>query len=393
MKNINLLYDKYDYSKKEITVHTNTVKKMVRKCMNHLKKKEYELNITSKDVDKAVAVTKVVNSKRSGATNAGAWDIKINLSYWQHLDEEHFHTEYKSYNNDPQIGGRKCLKLDHAYLMSVSHEVSHHVQYARAKHVDRFKTTYRKPHGDCFKAIYRYLRRDLVNPIIDKDILDNNQPKQSVIEETKPMQKNKIISAEITKQLATQEAQHTLLKGDNKQNSSDMSDIRIDQYATCMIPINMLSRTDTENISEDASNEILTTLETEANMSKTQADLFKRNCVLFTNKHELPKHNLTKTFILDKFEELGIKSQAKLIAHNKGEDAKTPLDTIIDKLVGLKTKTGKQRDGLIMTQADLDDFKVRLINRFEIADKGRQAIDEAEEEQSVVDDVTEALLA
>jgi len=94
MKNINLLYDKYDYSKKEITVHTNTVKKMVRKCMNHLKKKEYELNITSKDVDKAVAVTKVVNSKRSGATNAGAWDIKINLSYWQHLDEEHFHSEY-----------------------------------------------------------------------------------------------------------------------------------------------------------------------------------------------------------------------------------------------------------------------------------------------------------
>ena len=46
-----------------------------------------------------------------------------------------------------------------------------------------------------------------------------------------------------------------------------------------------------------------------------------------------------------------------------------------------------------MTQADLDDFKVRLINRFEIADKGRKAIDEAEEEQSVVDDVTEALLA
>ena len=43
-KIINLSYDKYDYSKKEITVHTNTVKKMVRKCMNHLKKKEYEFS-------------------------------------------------------------------------------------------------------------------------------------------------------------------------------------------------------------------------------------------------------------------------------------------------------------------------------------------------------------
>jgi len=395
MKKVNLSYDKYDYSKKEITAHTNTVKKIVRKCMNHLKKKEYELNITSKDVDKAVDVTKVVNSKRSGATNAGAWDIKINLSYWQHLDEEHFHTEYKSYNNDPQIGGRKCLKLDHAYLMSVSHEVSHHVQYARAKHVDRFKATYRKPHGDCFKAIYRYLRRDLVNPIIDKDILDQ-QPSQPTItiEEKSKMPTNKpIISAEIAKQIASQEAQHTTLKGDNKQNSSDMSGIRIDQYATAMIPINMIPRNATNNISEDASNEILTTLEVECNMTSSQSDLFKRNCVLFTNKHELPKHNLTKSFIFDKFEELGITTQAKLIAHNKGEDVKSPLDAIIDKLVGLKTKTGKQRDGLIMTKAELDDFKVRLINRFDIADIGRKAIDDAEQEQSVVDDVTEALLA
>ncbi len=395
MKNINLLYDKYDYSKKEITVHTNTVKKMVRKCMNHLKKKEYELNITSKDVDKAVAVTKVVNSKRSGATNAGAWDIKINLSYWQHLDEEHFHSEYKSYNNDPQIGGRKCLKLDHAYLMSVSHEVSHHVQFARAKHVDRFKANYRKPHGDCFKAIYRYLRRDLVNPIIDKDILDNNQPKPSVIEET-IMQKNKvIISNELKKQMASQEAQHTLLKGSNKVQSEAMSAIRVDQYAEGVLIVHALPRTETGNLLEDHSNEILTILETEINMSKTQADLFKRNITLFSNKHkdDLPSSNLTKTFVLDLFETLNLKSQAKIIAHNKGEDVKTPLDTIIDKLVGLKTKTGKQRDGLIMTQADLDDFKVRLINRFEIADKGRKAIDEAEEEQSVVDDVTEALLA
>lgn len=395
-KIINLSYDKYNYSKKEITVHTNTVKKMVRKCMNHLKKKEYELNITSKDVDRAVAVTKVVNSSRSGSTKAGANIILINLSYWQHLDEEHFHTEYSSYNNDPQIGGRKCLKLDHAYLMSVSHEVSHHVQFARAKYVNRFKTTYRKPHGDCFKAIYRYLRRDLVNPIIDKDILDNdNQPKPSVNKET-IMQKNKvIISNDIKKQMASQEAQHTLLKGSNKAQSEAMSAIRVDQYAEGVLIVHALPRTETGNLLEDHSNEILTILETEINMSKTQADLFKRNITLFSNKHkdELPSSNLTKTFVLDLFETLNLKSQAKIIAHNKGEDVKTPLDTIIDKLVGLKTKTGKQRDGLIMTQSELDDFKVRLINRFEIADKGRKAIDEAEEEQSVVDDVTEALLA
>ena len=69
------------------------------------------------------------------------------------------------------------------------------------------------------------------------------------------------------------------------------------------------------------------------------------------------------------------------------------MDTIIDKLVGLKTKTGKQRDGLIMTAEELKEFEVRLKNRFEIADKGRKAIDDAEKEQKVVDDTVEALLS
>jgi hypothetical protein len=391
---------KHNYSKKEITAHSNTIKKMVRKCMNHLKKKEYELNITTADVDKAVRLTRIVN-KSSNATYVHHFGtrvtaIQINLSYYQHVNEEHYHREYKSFDNDPHIGGKKCLNLDHAYLMSVSHEVSHFIQFNNAPRVKRFAKNYKKSHGDCFKAVYRYLRRDLVNPIIDKDILDNdNQPKPSVNKET-IMQKNKvIISNDIKKQMASQEAQHTLLKGSNKAQSEAMSAIRVDQYAEGVLIVHALPRTETGNLLEDHSNEILTILETEINMSKTQADLFKRNITLFSNKHkdDLPSSNLTKTFVLDLFETLNLKSQAKIIAHNKGEDVKTPLDTIIDKLVGLKTKTGKQRDGLIMTQSDLDDFKVRLINRFEIADKGRKAIDEAEEEQSVVDDVTEALLA
>ena len=208
------------------------------------------------------------------------------------------------------------------------------------------------------------------------------------------MQKNKsIIADDVVKQLAKQEQQHNLLKGSNKQNSADMSAIRIDQYATLMIPINALPRSDTGNISEDATNELLTTFQTRCDMTKGQADLFKRNCVLFTNKHDLPSSNLTKTYILDLFAKLDLKSQAKIIAHNKGEDVKSPLDTIIDKLVGLKTKTGKQRDGLIMTAEELKEFEVRLKNRFEIADKGRKAIDDAEKEQKVVDDTVEALLS
>ena len=388
MKNINLSFDKYNYSKKEITAHRNTIKKMVRKCMNHLKKKEYELNITSKDVDRAVAVTNIVNYKSAGATKAGARDIQINLSYWQHLDEEHNHREYKSYDNDPQIGGRACLNLDHAYLMSVSHEVSHHVQYAKAKHVSRFKTTYRKPHGDCFKAIYRYLRRDLVNPIIDKDIINQ---KIKPTKETKTMLKKSIISNDIAKQLATQEARHVSLKGLNKNNATEMSDIKVDQFATLMPVVASVPRNDTANISEASSTEILTTLVTACNMTDTQSDLFKRNCVLFCAKHDLPKSNCTKEFVIDLFDELGITSQAKLISHNKGEDVKSPLDQIIDKLCGLKTKTGKQRDGLIMTQAELDQFSNDLVAKFNIADAGRKAIDEAIEENDHINEMVKTL--
>tara|TARA_B000000565_G_C23500763_1_gene267783 strand:- start:179 stop:475 length:297 start_codon:yes stop_codon:yes gene_type:complete len=95
---------------------------------------------------------------------------------------------------------------------------------------------------------------------------------------------------------------------------------------------------------------------------------------------------------MDLFKKLDIKSQASLINHNKGDDVKSPLDTIIDKLVGLTTKTGKQRDGLIMTKKELEDFEIRLKNRFEIADKGRNAVKDAEAEQQVIDDVTDALL-
>ena len=361
---------KHNYSKKEITAHTNTIKKMVRKCMNHLKKKEYELNITTSDVDKAVAVTRIVN-KSANATyvkhgrNNTVSAMQFNLSYYQHIDEEHYQREYKSYDNDPQIGGRKCLNLNHAYLITVSHEVSHLVQRIQAPKIKRFAKTHSKSHGDCFKSIYRYLRRDLVNPIIDKDII-NQQIKPT--KEIKTMLKKSIISNDIAKQLATQEARHVSLKGLNKNNATEMSDIKVDQFATLMPVVASVPRNDTANISEASSTEILTTLVTACNMTDTQSDLFKRNCVLFCAKHDLPKSNCTKEFVIDLFDELGITSQAKLISHNKGEDVKSPLDQIIDKLCGLKTKTGKQRDGLIMTQAELDQFSNDLVAKFNIAD-------------------------
>lgn len=85
------------------------------------------------------------------------------------------------------------------------------------------------------------------------------------------MQKTKsIIADDVVKQLAKQEQQHNLLKGSNKQNSADMSAIRLDQYATAMIPINSIPRSDTGNISEDATNELLTTFQTRCDMTKVK---------------------------------------------------------------------------------------------------------------------------
>ena len=148
---------------------------MVRRCMNHLKKKEYELNITQARVDEAVRVTRVVNKNyANGATYAGKHVIQINTAYWQH--DKTKMVEYKAFNSDPVIGQVNDVTEEEQFMLTVAHEVSHHVQYTVCRSIPRFKSTFRKAHGKCFQSVYRYLRRDLVNPIIEKR--KSNQPKK-----------------------------------------------------------------------------------------------------------------------------------------------------------------------------------------------------------------------
>lgn len=142
------------------------VEKMVRRCLKLLKKKEYELDLPKDYLDRAVKVLQVKRTEY-GRSEAGAYTIKIDL--WAQ-DMRALHkvgmNEYKSYADHPAIGSHKCTDWDLILLTVVAHEVSHHVQYAYGYRIKRFKHTYEKPHGDCFKAIYAYLRRDLVNPLI-----------------------------------------------------------------------------------------------------------------------------------------------------------------------------------------------------------------------------------
>ena len=154
---------------KKVPVYAKTpeerlIEKMVRRCMNHLKGKDYELGITQSDVESAVKCTRVVNKDWcSGATYGGKKHIQINLAYWQH-GKGGWHKEYDAFDKCPVIGGRYTKNLEEDLWMSVSHEVAHHVQRKFGPKCSWLKNTCRKPHGQGFKDIYSILRSRIVNP-------------------------------------------------------------------------------------------------------------------------------------------------------------------------------------------------------------------------------------
>jgi len=153
------------------------VERMVRACMNHLKKQRYEYNISTKDVNYAVKVLNVVDDSRSTCWG-GSSIIHINIAYWQHNEAPHYHSEYRSYDDNPCIGGRWIAgkyAFEYDLWLTVSHEVSHHVQRRICPRLARYERDSKewkrgrvsKPHGRVFKEVYRDLRADLVNPLID----------------------------------------------------------------------------------------------------------------------------------------------------------------------------------------------------------------------------------
>ena len=154
------------------------IKSWVRKCMNQLKKKEYPLPVTRYHVDRAVKLTKVIDNNRNlGGNLAGANRIQINLKYWQYRPDHWVNgikEEYDAFAKNKVYGDRAVTDLDDRIFISVAHEVSHYVQRA----VMRSQGIYKKSHGDGFQRIYRWLRQDLVNPIIDAKITELEKKKQ-----------------------------------------------------------------------------------------------------------------------------------------------------------------------------------------------------------------------
>ena len=151
------------------TKEEKLIERMVRKCMNHLKKKDYELGIKQRHVEAAIRCTRVVDKKGCAATYGGKKVIQINLScnwlrHSGHDAEEKWLEEYPAYNKCPVIGGRYTKSLEEALWITVSHEVSHHVQRKFGPRCSWLKNTCRKPHGQGFKDIYSILRSQIVNP-------------------------------------------------------------------------------------------------------------------------------------------------------------------------------------------------------------------------------------
>lgn len=71
--------------------------------------------------------------------------------------------EYKSFDNDPVIGGFLTTSHEHYLAMVIAHEVAHAAQYFR-KYV--LIKSAGNPHGQIWKQIYAHLRKAIVNPLI-----------------------------------------------------------------------------------------------------------------------------------------------------------------------------------------------------------------------------------
>ena len=152
------------------------IERMVRKCMNLLKKKDYPIDIGKEDVDRAVRLTRVVDKHwAAGATYAKGRAMQFNLSYWQlrpdRWDDGQMR-EYRAFQKNKIYGNREVTDLDDRLLVIVAHEVAHHVQRNSIKQSTGRKGFWGKSHGEGFQRIYRWLRNDLVNPIINQKIKD-----------------------------------------------------------------------------------------------------------------------------------------------------------------------------------------------------------------------------
>jgi len=145
-------------------VEHDIVVKYARRCVAHLNKSKYELP----DLRKMTLEVKTGTGNMSyggSIYNQTTTQAHILIGVKPLRGVNTHMQEYTSYTADPIIGSVHCIKPELKMFVIVAHEIAHAVQYTRAKK-SRWAHKMTKPHGDGFRMLYRWLRRDLVNPII-----------------------------------------------------------------------------------------------------------------------------------------------------------------------------------------------------------------------------------
>jgi hypothetical protein len=140
------------------------VVKMAARCMRELSKKDYELPELTRSIE--------VATKKSGqASYGGRHGICIDVGDF--IRGSKFVWEYAAIREDAVIGRvRDAGSAENMLFALVAHEVAHHVQRAYAMRMayecgkPEWEAMMRKPHGKGWQMIYRWLRRELVNPAI-----------------------------------------------------------------------------------------------------------------------------------------------------------------------------------------------------------------------------------
>jgi len=143
------------------------VRAAVKRCMKHLMKKKYELNLPKSATENALKRLEVY-TRRDGRSWAGHNMIKINTTCWQFGNKSW--SEYDRLTKTPVIGGIEVTDDEDILMCLVAHEISHFVQFTYRNWFPEYlkkKQDKDRGHGECFQTIYRYLRSDLVNPAIE----------------------------------------------------------------------------------------------------------------------------------------------------------------------------------------------------------------------------------
>ena len=149
------------------------VVRFAKQCLKEICKKQYEVQMGVKyprvrplTYADALKRLRVETKYRNQHSYGSARHISIDVRHFRESLTSFY--EYKSFANDPVIGSIiNCADSELLLKCLVTHEVAHHIQMLYGPFTRYLRKTYRKPHGDAFKTIYRELRRTLVNPYIN----------------------------------------------------------------------------------------------------------------------------------------------------------------------------------------------------------------------------------